>query len=112
MRGAKRRSNPDRPECSMTGLGAWGRRVLIGLPFVWLAVFFLLPLAIVAGISLAESADAIPPYIPLWTRSPAGIESHATLANYAALCQGCLRAYGESIGYAALATMLCLVIGY
>ena len=45
----------------MLGMGPWGRRLLIGLPFLWLAVFFLLPLAIVAGISLAESADAIPP---------------------------------------------------
>ena len=40
-------------------------RVLIGLPFLWLAVFFLLPLAIVAGISFTESADAIPPFTPL-----------------------------------------------
>ena len=42
----------------MTGTGAGLRRFLIGLPFVWLAVFFLLPLAIVAAISVAESADA------------------------------------------------------
>jgi putrescine transport system permease protein len=96
----------------MTGFGRWGRALLIGLPFLWLAVFFLLPLAIVAGISLTESADAVPPYAPLWTRTASGIESHATLANYTALCQGCLRAFGESIGYAALATVLCLLIGY
>ena len=92
--------------------GRCGRVFLIGLPFLWLAVFFLLPLAIVAGISLTESADAVPPYAPLWTRSPSGIEINATLANYTALCEGCLRAYGESIGYAALATVLCLALGY
>ena len=40
---------------------SWLRRVLIGLPFLWLAVFFLMPLLIVAGISLTTSADAIPP---------------------------------------------------
>ena len=92
--------------------GWWGRVLLVGLPFLWLAVFFLLPLAIVAGISFTESADAVPPYTPLWTRSPSGIEVNATLANYTALVQGCLRAYGESIGYAALATALCLTVGY
>ena len=53
----------------MTGLGVWERRVLIGLPFVWLAVFFLLPLALVAGISFAQSADSIPPFRPLFSRS-------------------------------------------
>ena len=49
---------------SMTASAPWLRRVLIGLPFLWLAVFFLAPLLIVAGISLTESADAIPPFEP------------------------------------------------
>src|SRR5438067_11265659 len=112
MRGAKRRSNPDRPECSMTGLGAWGRRVLIGLPFVWLAVFFMLPLAIVAAISFAESADAIPPFVPLLSKSAAGLQSHATLASYRELAEGCLHVYTNSLGNAVLATLLCLLISY
>lgn len=85
----------------MTGTGAGLRRLLIGLPLVWLAVFFLLPLAIVAAISFAESADAIPPFTLTWT-----------LANYEALCSGCVRVYVNSLGLAALATALCLLIGY
>jgi putrescine transport system permease protein len=96
----------------MIGLGIWGRRVLIGLPFVWLTVFFLLPLAIVAAISFAESADRIPPFTPLLSLTPAGLESHATLASYRELAEGCLRVYANSLGAAALATLLCLVIGY
>ena len=96
----------------MTGLGIWGRRALIGLPFLWLLVFFLLPLGIVAGISFAESADAIPPFKPLFQLGAAGIENHATLANYRELAAGCLRVYANSLGNAALATLLCLVIGY
>ena len=90
----------------------WLRRGLIGLPFLWLALFFLLPLLIVAGISFAESADAIPPYAPLIARTAAGLESQATLTNYRELAQSCLRAYGNSLGLAALATLLCLMIGY
>ena len=96
----------------MIGLGPWGRRALIGLPFLWLAVFFLLPLAIVAGISFAESADRIPPFRPLVSLTSAGWESGATLANYRELAQGCLRVYANSLGNAALATLLCLLIGY
>ncbi len=85
----------------MTGIGPSLRRALIGLPFVWLGVFFLLPLAIVAAISFAESADAIPPFNLTWT-----------LANYCTLALGCLRVYLSSLGLAALATLLCLLIGY
>jgi putrescine transport system permease protein len=96
----------------MAGLGASGRRVLIGLPFLWLTVFFLLPLAIVAAISLAESADSIPPFDPLLRLTPAGVEAHLTLANYRELAAGCLRVYANSLGNAALATVLCLLLGY
>src|SRR6267143_4084868 len=69
----------------MTEIGPWLRRALIGLPFLWLGVFFLLPLAIVAAIRFAESADTIPPFAPLVTAGPAGLKSHATLANYCTL---------------------------
>ncbi len=96
----------------MIGLGAWGRRLLIGLPFLWLAVFFLLPLLFVAGISFAESADTIPPFRPLLSATAQGLHSDATLANYRELAQGCLRAYTNSLLNAALATLLCLLIGY
>ncbi|MBV8494362.1 MAG: ABC transporter permease subunit [Alphaproteobacteria bacterium] len=85
----------------MTGIGIGLRRFLIGLPLVWLFGFFLLPLAIVAAISFAESADAIPPFKLTWT-----------LSNYAALCSGCMRVYASSLSLAALATLLCLLIGY
>jgi putrescine transport system permease protein len=96
----------------MIDLGVWGRRLLIGLPFLWLAVFFLLPLLIVAGISVAESADAIPPFAPLFSLTPAGMQSTITLANYRELAESCLRVYTNSLGNAALATVLCLLIGY
>src|SRR4051794_23764027 len=97
----------------MLGLGRWGRWGLIGLPAFWLTVFFLIPLGIVAAISLAKSADAIPPYMPLVTRAAeGGFEGHASLANYCLIVQGCLRAYRDSVATAALATALCLLIGY
>ncbi len=54
----------------MTGLGRLGRLVLIAVPFLWLALFFLLPLLIVVKISLAESTVGIPPYTPLFAQRP------------------------------------------
>jgi putrescine transport system permease protein len=90
----------------------WRRWALILPPFLWLLVFFLLPLGVVAAISLSQSADAIPPYVPLLSQGPTGLESHATLDNYRLIAEGDLRAYANSLFYAALATVLCLLVGY
>ena len=38
------------------------RDAVIGAPFLWLALFFLLPFVIVVKISFAEADVAIPPY--------------------------------------------------
>jgi putrescine transport system permease protein len=98
----------------MIGIGRVSRVVLIGLPFLWLALFFLLPLFIVLKISLAESAIGIPPYTALLAGDGNGIKFHATLANFALLTNDdlYLRAYLNSLSYAALATTLCLLLGY
>ena len=39
-----------------------GRVLVPGLPFLWLAAFFLLPFLIVLKISLSDPATAQPPY--------------------------------------------------
>jgi putrescine transport system permease protein len=96
----------------MTASAPWLRRVLIGLPFLWLAVFFLAPLLIVVGISLTESADAIPPFEPPVAFGAQGIESNLTTVNYRQLAEGCLRIYLRSLGYAAATTLLCLLLGF
>jgi putrescine transport system permease protein len=98
----------------MIGFGWTGRLLLIGVPFLWLALFFLLPLLIVVKISLAESMIGIPPYTPLFANDGSGLELHATLANFALIAGDnlYLRAYLGSVANAALATALCLVIGY
>jgi putrescine transport system permease protein len=98
----------------MIGIGRFGRMLLIGVPFLWLAIFFLLPLWIVIKISLAESVIGIPPYTPLVTHGVSGLKFHATLANFILLArdQLYLRAYLGSLVYAALATALCLLLGY
>jgi len=98
----------------MIGIGRIGRLMLVGLPFLWLALFFLLPLLIIVRISLAESVVGIPPYTPLFLNDGNGLRLHLTLANFALLAEDdlYLRAYIGSLGNAALATVLCLLIGY
>jgi putrescine transport system permease protein len=98
----------------MIGLGRLGRLALIGPPFLWLALFFMLPLLIIVKISLSESTVGIPPYAPLIADGHGGLELHATLANFVLLARDdlYLRAVFGSLVNAALATALCLIFGY
>lgn len=94
----------------MTGMGRRVRQILIGLPFLWLALFFLLPLLIVLKIAFAHSAIGIPPYTPLF--GARGVE--ATLANFARLGHDTLYLHATlgSLFYAGMATVFCLFLGY
>ncbi|MEM1421377.1 MAG: ABC transporter permease, partial [Pseudomonadota bacterium] len=42
----------------------WGRRIMIGVPYLWLLIFFLIPFAVVLKLSFSSAAIAIPPYAP------------------------------------------------
>src|SRR5713226_365278 len=87
----------------------------VGLPYLWLLVFFLAPFAIVAAISFGESAIGIPPYTaPLEFSSGIVPELHVNLGNYGLLLSDSLylRAYLNALEFAASATLLCLVLGY
>ncbi|MEK1836782.1 MAG: putrescine ABC transporter permease PotH, partial [Pseudomonas sp.] len=44
-----------------------GRKLVIGIPFLWLCLFFLLPFFLVMKISFSEAALAIPPYSEIYT---------------------------------------------
>jgi len=39
-----------------------GRKLVIGIPFIWLFLFFMLPFFLVMKISFSEAALSIPPY--------------------------------------------------
>jgi putrescine transport system permease protein len=85
----------------------WGRTI-IGVPYLWLLVFFLLPFLIVVAMSLAMRAMAAPPF------AFADAFPYVTLANYARLFEDSLyvRAFLVSLGNAGLATFFCLLLGY
>ncbi len=44
-----------------------GRKFVIGIPFIWLFLFFMLPFFLVMKISFSEAALSIPPYSEIYT---------------------------------------------
>ena len=96
--------------------GARLRRIaVLAPPFLWLAVFFGLPILVVFGISLAEPVTGIPPYTAIvdWTsgRLPRFIgdfEKYATLFTDPYYLDGLFGA----VRIAVTSTAICLVIGY
>ena len=91
------------------------RRILIGLSATWLGLFLLWPLAIVLRIALAEPRLAQPPYSPLLGRGVDGeIQISLGLQNFALLFQEPLyfEAWGNALGLAGAASVLCLLLAY
>jgi len=102
------------------GNSPFGRLLVVGLPYAWMAFFFLVPFLIVVKISFSEIAVAIPPYTPVFDWATDGIAGtfaklgELSFANYAFLLTDALyvRAYLSSVWIAASATVITLLIGY
>ena len=105
-------SGPDGMKRLYTGRLLAGRRTVIGIPYVWLLVFFLLPFLIVMRISVSEMDAVVLKDILTFNN---GVPTLALkFSNYALLVQDDLYflTYLSSLKYAAITTVLCLVIGY
>jgi putrescine transport system permease protein len=97
-----------------------GKRFVIGVPYVWLFVFFLLPFLILLYISFVDQGESINPFKPIWDPET-GILS-LKYENYWSIFRdgegGALfktiyiEAYLRSIWYALITALLCLLIGY
>jgi len=94
-------------------------RAALRAPYIWLALFFLAPLALVLRISFSKSAIAQPPYEPVFAYGDSLPEmlSKAQAFSFDAY-RGLvsdplyLESYLTSVGVAALATLLALCIAY
>src|SRR5690349_2171072 len=62
-----------------------GRSVAIGVPFVWLALFFALPFVLVLKISFADQVMGIPPYSALMRIQDGVVHFAIQLGHYAFL---------------------------
>lgn len=88
-------------------------------PLLWLVLFFALPFALVAKLSLSDQALAIPPYAPQFdaAKGLAGLKAFLAALDFEAYArmasdQLYLAAYLSSLKFAAIATALLLAIGY
>ncbi|MBX9816379.1 MAG: ABC transporter permease [Burkholderiaceae bacterium] len=97
-----------------------GRRLVIGVPYAWLVVFFLLPFLILLYISFVDMGSDIHPFKPIWD-STTGLlklkyENYWSIfrsSEEGALFQTIyIEAYLRSIWYALCTAVLCLALGY
>ena len=94
-------------------------RLVLLLPYAWLALFFLVPFLIVLKISLAQTAIAQPPYVPVLDLSAGwqGVQSFIaglTLDGYRLIASDpiYLTSYLKSLKVAALTTAILLLVGF
>jgi putrescine transport system permease protein len=95
------------------------RRAVLALPYLWLWVFFIAPMALVAKISLSHPAEARPPYEPVFSLSE-GLAG--ALEKLRSLSFDAYRGFAEdslyldsfltSLTVAAISTLITLFIAY
>ncbi len=105
---------------ALSSLPMPGKRFVIGVPYAWLFVFFLLPFLILMYISFVDMGADISPFKPIW--DPVSGVLHLKYENYLSIFrteEGApwfqtlyVEAYVRSIWYALVTAILCLLIGY
>ena len=93
---------------------ASGRRLVAGIPTLWLLVLFLIPFIIVFRISFSEVRLAIPPYTPLisWRHGSPHLQVHWSAYQFLFTDPLYIASYLYSLQVAAISTLCCLLIGY
>ncbi len=99
----------------LRALLAWiarGRTAVIGLPYLWLLAFFMLPFLIVLKISVSEVDGVV--FKEVLSLKDGVLALSIKLSNYVFITEDDLyfKTYLSSIKYAAVTTVLCLAIGY
>lgn len=89
-----------------------GRGSVIGVPYLWLAVFFLVPFLIVFKISVSEMETVTFKDLVVWQEGV--LQLTVRFSSYLYILQDELYVltYLRSLKYAAVTTLLCLGIGY
>jgi putrescine transport system permease protein len=103
----------------VSGMGSNRRWLVIAIPYLWLAIFFLAPFLIVLKISLSDPAVAQPPYLPVLDLSAglAGLKaffSGLDLDTYRFLGSDPLyiNAFLSSLKIALVSTVLALLVAF
>lgn len=96
------------------GLRPSARQWAVGVPFVWLMLFLLVPFLLVLKISFADLQFGIPPYTPLAILEEQTLRLAVHLRGYALLFTDnlYLATYLNSVKMALVTTICCALIGY
>jgi len=92
-----------------------GRLVVVGLPCLWLFLFFLAPFAIVLKIALSEAAEGVPPYAAMLGWAEDGVVTlRVHLGNFRTLIEDPFYAAAllRSLRVAFVSASVCLLLGY
>ena len=96
-----------------------GQRAVLAAPYLWIVVFFLAPMALIAKISLSHPAETRPPYEPMFSIDDglAGVLAKARTLSfdaYRALADDrlYLDSYLTSLLIAGVSTAIMLMIAY
>ena len=101
-----------------------GRRFVIGVPYVWLLLFFLLPFLILLRISVTDMGNGVDPFVPLIETVAGSWRILLRFGNYVSIFTDTaagagglgntiyMEAYRTSLKFAFLTTLACLLIGY
>ncbi|WP_312260934.1 ABC transporter permease subunit [Limnohabitans sp.] len=99
-----------------------GRRTVLGIPFVWLWVFFAVPFLILMRLSVTDMGDQLNPFASLLSHTEAGgWKLHLKLSHYISLVVDDSGELGQtlytesyllSLKYAFWTTFFCLLLGY
>lgn len=91
-----------------------GRVWVIAALMAWYILFFLIPFLFVLKISVADVADTIPPYTPLFTIDGHAISVNISFDNFVQLFADpiVIKSYLGSLRTAAVTTVLCMLVGY
>ncbi|MDH6265977.1 putrescine transport system permease protein [Rhizobium sp. SG_E_25_P2] len=92
---------------------------LVGIPYLWLVLFFVAPFLIVLKISLSDGITAMPPYTPVLDLGQGlqGLRNYVgqlDLENYLYIFEesSYAFAYVNSLRVALISTLACLLFGY
>jgi putrescine transport system permease protein len=102
-----------------------GARFVIGVPYFWLALFFVVPFLILVRISMTDMGNGIDPFAPLLSAADGVWHIVLKYQNYLSIFGEpaedghmvwgqtiYIEAYATSLKYAFWTTVLCLFIGY
>ncbi|QGM47802.1 ABC transporter permease subunit [Methylocystis heyeri] len=96
-----------------------GQRLVLGAPYLWIGLFFLAPMALIAKISLSRPAQARPPYEPVFSF---GDGFSGLVKKLGSLTFEAYQSFGEdrlyldsylnSLAIAGVSTLLMLLVAY